>query len=547
MTSVVSTPARAVRSRPGPGWLDWIETRTWVLSLLLAAATLALYYPVHHHPFVNYDDSVYVTANPHVQSGLDWDTVKWAFTTYDAGNWHPLTWLSHTLDCQLFELHPAGHHDVNLLLHGLNVLLLFWVLQKATGFAGRSFMVAALFALHPINVQTVAWVAERKNLLSMLFFLLALGAYQWYARQPGVGRYALVALLFALGLMAKPQVITLPCVLLLWDYWPLRRMSLPALAGPSGEGPPMVPAKSFYSLLEEKFPLLAIAGVNAFITMQAQRAGGARNYLPRFIRLRNAIICYARYVGKAVWPSHLALFYPHPGYSLKVSHVVAALIFLLAVTALVIHQRRYRYLAVGWFWFLGILVPMIGLIQVGVQAMADRYAYLPFIGLFIMICWGVADWSEQRHISPVWLATVSIAVLVALTVTARVQLGHWTDNVTLWSHTAQVTGPNFIAENSLGIALARAGRPEEGITHVRAALAIKPDDAASNLNLAEYDRRHGNLIACIERCKRVPAMTQLTLEKASAYAKMALAYHELGDTAHERECLEEVQKIQRGQ
>src|ERR1017187_8688001 len=324
-------------------------------------------------------------------------------------------------------------------------------------------------------------------------------------------------------------------------------MSLPALAGPSGEGPPMVPAKSFYSLLEEKFPLLAIAGVNAFITMQAQRAGGARNYFPRFIRLGNAIICYARYVGKAVWPSHLALFYPHPGYSLKVSHVVAALIFLLAVTALVIHQRRYRYLAVGWFWFLGILVPMIGLIQVGVQAMADRYAYLPFICLFIMICWGVADWLGQRHISPVWLATVSIAVLVALTVTTRVQLGHWTDNVTLWSHTVQVTGPNFIAENSLGIALARAGRPEEGITQVRAALAITPGDAASNLNLAEYDRRHGNLLACIERCKKVPAMTQLTLEKAAAYSKMALAYHVLGDTAHERECLQEVEKIQRGQ
>lgn len=547
MTSVVSTPARAVRSRPGPGWLDWIETRTWVLSLLLAAATLALYYPVHHHPFVNYDDSVYVTANPHVQSGLDWDTVKWAFTTYDAGNWHPLTWLSHTLDCQLFELNPAGHHDVNLLLHGLNVLLLFWVLHKATGFAGRSFMVAALFALHPINVQTVAWVAERKNLLSMLFFLLALGAYQWYARQPGVGRYALVALLFALGLMAKPQVITLPCVLLLWDYWPLRRMSLPALAGPAGEGPPMVPAKSFYSLLEEKFPLLAIAGVNAFITMQAQGRGGARNYFPRFIRLGNAILCYARYVEKAVWPSHLALFYPHPGYSLKVSHVVAALIFLLAITALVIHQRRYRYLAVGWFWFLGTLVPMIGLIQVGVQAMADRYAYLPFIGLFIMICWGVADWSGQRHISAAWLATVSIALLVALTVTARVQLGHWTDNVTLWSHTVQVTGPNFIAENSLGIALQRAGREDDAIPHYWKAVAINPDDAASNLNLAEYDRRHGNLLACIERCRKVPAMTQLAIEKAAAYAKMALAYHTLGDTARERECLEEVQKKQRGQ
>jgi hypothetical protein len=227
--------------------------------------------------------------------------------------------------------------------------------------------------------------------------------------------------------------------------------------------------------------------------------------------------------------------------------VLAALVVLLAITALAVIQWRRRYLAVGWLWFLGTLVPMIGLIQVGVQAMADRYAYLPFIGLFIMICWGVADWSEQRHISPAWLATVSIAVLVALTVTARVQLGHWTDNVTLWSHTVQVTGPNFIAQNSLGIALARAGRPEEGITHVRAALAIKPDDAASNLNLAEYDRRHGNLLACIERCKKVPAMTQLALEKAAAYSKMALAYHVLGDTAHERECLQEVEKIQRGQ
>ena len=545
MTSVVSAPEMA--ARPGLAWLDWIETRTWVLGLLLAVATLALYYPVHHHPFVNYDDSIYVTENPHVQSGLDWDTVKWAFTTYDAGNWHPLTWLSHTLDCQLFELNPAGHHDVNLLLHVLNVLLLFWVLQQATGFAGRSFMVAAVFALHPINVQTVAWVAERKNLLSMLFFLLALGAYRWYARKPRVGSYAVVALLFALGLMAKPQVITLPCVLLLWDYWPLRRMSLPALERSSGDVPPMIPARSFYSLVEEKVPLLAIAGVNALITMQAQRTGGARNYFPRFIRLGNAIICYARYVGKAVWPSRLALFYPHPGYSLKTSHVLAALVVLLAITALAVIQWRRRYLAVGWLWFLGTLVPMIGLIQVGVQAMADRYAYLPFIGLFIMICWGVADWSEQRHISPAWLATVSIAVLVALTVTARVQLGHWTDNVTLWSHTVQVTGPNFIAQNSLGIALARAGRPEEGITHVRAALAIKPDDAASNLNLAEYDRRHGNLLACIERCKKVPAMTQLALEKAAAYSKMALAYHVLGDTAHERECLQEVEKIQRGQ
>ncbi|HEY5175026.1 MAG TPA: hypothetical protein VII95_05620 [Terriglobales bacterium] len=544
MTSIDLTPTMGAESRPDPGWLHWIETRTWVLSLLLVVATFALYYPVSHHPFVNYDDTVYVTTNLHVQGGLDWDTVEWAFTTFDEANWHPLTWLSHALDCQLFQLNAAGHHDTNLLLHVLNVLLLFWVLLQATGFAGRSFMVAGLFALHPINVQTVAWVAERKNLLSMLFFLLALGAYRWYAYKPRMGRYAVVALLFALGLMAKPQVITLPCVLLLWDYWPLRRMS--ALEPSSGEAPPTIPQKSFTELVEEKLPLFAIAVADAVITMKAQRVGGARNWFPPLIRLGNATVSYARYVGKAFWPSRLALFYPHPGASLKMWEVLAALIFLLAVTALALIQRRHRYLPVGWLWFVGTLVPMIGLIQVGVQAMADRYAYLSFIGLFIMVCWGVADWSEQRHISPAWQAGVSIVVLLALTLVARAQLDRWGDNVTLWTHTLQVTGPNFIAENSLGIALEREGKVEEAITHFRAAVTINPDDAASNLNVAEYDRVHGNLLACIERCKKVPAMTQLTIQKAQAFAKMALAYRALGDTAHERECLKEVEKIQRG-
>jgi protein O-mannosyl-transferase len=544
VTSVDLIPKAPAEAPSSQGWLYWIEARTWVLGLLLVVATLALYYPVNSHPFVNYDDTLYVTENAHVQAGLQWKTVKWAFTTYDEANWHPLTWLSHALDYQLFQLNAAGHHDVNLLLHVLNVLLLFWVLLRATGLAGRSFMVAALFAVHPINVQTVAWVAERKNLLSMLFFLLALGAYRWYARRPRVGPYAVVAALFALGLMAKPQIITLPCVLLLWDYWPLRRMFARAGDAEYPATPTTIPPKGLIWLIVEKLPLFAIAGANAVITMHAQRHGGARNWFPRLIRLGNAIVCYARYIGKTFWPSKLALFYPHPGDTLKLWKVVAALIFLLAITALVVIKHRRRYLPVGWLWFIGTLVPMIGLVQVGIQAMADRYAYLPLIGLFIMICWGVADLSESRHLAPTGLAAVSVAVLLSLMVVARVQLNHWTDNISLWSHTLQVTESSFIAENSLGVALERKGELNEAIKHFRAALAINPNDAATNLNIAEYDRLHGDLVACIERCKKVPDMTQLRTQKMQAYAKMALAYHALGDYIDEQQCLDKVRQIQ---
>ena len=279
--------------------------------------------------------------------------------------------------------------------------------------------------------------------------------------------------------------------------------------------------------------------------MHAQRMGGARNWFPRTVRLGNAIVSYARYVEKVLWPSRLALFYPHPA-SLKMWEVLAALVFLLAVTAFVVVQRRHRYLPVGWFWFLGTLVPMIGLVQVGVQAMADRYAYLSVIGLFIMICWGVADWSAQRHIAPAWLAGVGVAVLLALAVMCRAQIDYWGDNVTLWSHTVQVTGPNFIAENSLGVALNREGRKEAAIEHFRAALAVNPNDAAANLNVAEYDRVHGRLQEAIERCQRVPAMTRLTIQKVEAFEKMALAYRALGDNARAQKCDEVVEKIQRG-
>ncbi len=515
---------------------------TWVLSLLLVVVTIALYYPVNDHPFSNYDDNGYVTANARVQSGLNRHTIKWAFLTFDQANWHPVTWMSHALDCQLFQLDPAGHHDVNLLLHVVNVLLLFWVLYRATGFAGRSFMVAALFALHPINVQTVAWIAERKNVLSMLFFLLALGAYQWYVRAPRATRYAVVALLFALGLMAKPQVITLPLVLLLWDYWPLRRISARAVESPSGKVPATISAKSIYVLVEEKFPLFAIAGLSAVITMRAQGSNHATNWLPLSVRLSNAIVSYARYVGKAFWPSRLALYYPHPGDSLKAWVVMASLTFLLAVTAFVVLQRRHRYLPVGWFWFLGTLVPMIGVVQVGGQAMADRYAYLPFIGLFMMICWGVAEWAEERSVSVAWLAAVGVAVLVALSAVSYRQIGYWGDNIVLWQHTIDVTAPNFIAEDILGGALVDAGRGEEALQHYHTAVEIAPNDPISNLDLAMYAQRHGDPQQAIARAEVVLRSVPAARLRMKAYRTMGLAYRDLGNETKAQECLEAAQE-----
>jgi hypothetical protein len=386
--------------RPGPGQLAPPGRLILLLSFLLVAATLALYSPVNHHPFLNYDDDEYVTDNAHVKAGLSGDTVAWAFTSYDAANWHPLTWLSHALDYQLFQLDPGGHHDANLLLHGLNVALLFWVLWQATGYAGRSLMVAALFALHPINVESVVWVAERKNLLSLLFFLLALGAYRWYASQPRVGRYAAVTLFYVLGLMSKPQVITLPFLLLLWDYWPLRRMAVREEKATDANGPDAIlPQRSFAWLVKEKIPLFVLSASSAVITMRAQRLGGGINPDSALLtRLANAIVSYARYLGEAFWPTRLAPIYPYPVGPFKAWEVAVAALLLAAITALAIAGRRHRYLLVGWFWFLGTLVPMIGLVQVGRQAMADRYAYLPFVGLFIVICWGVSDWARQRHV-----------------------------------------------------------------------------------------------------------------------------------------------------
>lgn len=500
------------------------------------------------------DDEAYVVNNAHLRSASVADTVAWAFTTYDLANWHPITWLSHAADVHMFQLDPAGHHDVNLLLHVVNALLLFWILLRATGYAGRSFMVAALFALHPINVETVAWVSERKNILSLLFFLLALGAYRWYAQKPRIGRYAVVALFYALGLMAKPQVITFPFVLLLWDYWPLRRMFASAKEQTSS-----IPPQKFSWLVLEKIPLLVLSLLSAIVTMAAQSSAGAMRYYPFAIRLANAIVSYVRYIGKAFWPSTLAVFYPHP--ELSSASVAGALLLLLAITAFVIQQRTKRYLAVGWLWFLGTLVPMIGVVQVGEQAMADRYAYLTFIGLFLMVCWGMSEWVEQRHLSPIWLAVPSVVVLLAFSVVTYRQLSYWSDNVKLWTRMMAISSGSYEVEENLGVALLETGQPDAAMHHFQQVIDFVPAASAdmgrelagyaavAHLYVGAYDQQHGKPALAILHYKKVLDLAQafaaqnvyanvppvLRRMKAAALGNMGDAYYTIRDLAQAKE------------
>ena len=521
--------------------------RKLVFGLLLVVATLAVYNPVSHNGFVNFDDDRYVVDNAQVRAGLHWNTVSWAFTSFDQANWHPLTWLSHALDCQLFQLNPVGHHYINLLFHAANALLLFLILQWFTGYAGRSLMAAALFALHPLNVESVAWVAERKNVLSMFFFLLALAAYGWYVSKPGVMRYLSVAALFAMGLMSKPMVITLPLVLLLLDYWPLGRMGSSAKAGVQAGRDAQFGARvqPIWKLCLEKLPLLVFSALSAIVTMMAQGAGGAvlssAAHNPR-LRLENVIVSYEAYIEKAVWPFHLAALYPYP-HSLPMWEVVASGIVLLAISVAILRYRERRFLVVGWLWFVVTMVPMIGLIQVGNQAMADRYAYLPMIGLFVMIVWAVSEWAQRRQVSGKILAVAGIAVLLVLATLTHMQLAYWHDDSTLWSHALAVTRNNFVAENNFGKALIRRGRPDDAILHFRAAAALEPGDSASQLNLGIYAQEHGDLQQAKAQYTNALRLTTDAQVQASAYANLGTVYFALGEYAQAQKSLTAALKL----
>jgi len=443
--------------------------RTAVLCILLAAATIALYLPALQNRFLMFDDRDYVTGNSHVQGGLSWGTVKWAFTTMQAANWHPLTWLSHAFDYQLFVLNPLGHHLDNLLLHALNAVLLFLILQWMTKRTGPSLLVAALFAVHPLNVESVAWIAERKNVLSTLFFFLTIGAYAWYAKKPDWRRYLLLALLFAMGLLAKPMVITLPFVLLLLDYWPLGRIAIRPSpftfrqnAGTESSGEKRK-AKSeerssgerqFLRLLLEKVPLLLLCIASAWLTLRAQNT--TVRSLTEFgfpVRLENAIVAYWLYLWKALWPVGLSVLYPHPSGLLPVWQVVASGFFLVGVTILVVVFRRKGYLPVGWFWYLGTLVPVIGLVQVGDAALADRYAYLTLIGIFVMVAWGLDDWADSKRVSTAWRVIPALAVVIVLACVSSRQIRYWESDYGLWAHAVAVSPENPEAQESLADAL----------------------------------------------------------------------------------------------
>lgn len=517
--------------------------RTALLCAALMALTIALYFPVRAFAFFNLDDQYYIVDNPHLHDGINLKSIGWSFSTLTRQNWIPLSFLSHALDYSLFGRNAGGHHAMNVLFHALNAALLFWVLKRATGYVGRSFMVAALFAVHPMNVEAVAWVAERKTVLSMVFFLLGLAVYRWYVSQPTDGRYRVLALVYALGLSAKAQIITLPAVFLLWDFWPLQRMSLGQELSPEAKVPPF-PQKSFVWLIKEKISLLLIAAAAAMLTFYSEGGARPRYWPPLSERLSNAVFSYSQYIAKAFCPMNLAPMYPNRGTSLALWQVGASVLLLLIVTGLVLLGRRHRYLPVGWFWFLGTLLPMIEIFQFGKEGMADRFSYEALIGLFIMVCWGCSDWVQQRRLSTAWLAASGMAAVLALTMATHRQLSYWEYPEKMWWHALEVVPNDWIAEGQVGRFLALKGKEQEALQHYRRAIAVHPDDSLSNLSLGIYEQQHGDPTSALARYEI--ALQDMSIERkdrANIYQNMSVAYRDLGDHAKAHEAYQKAVEL----
>ena len=469
-----------------------------LICLLLLLATFAVYWQVQSSEFVNFDDNLYVTENSKVQAGLTMKGVIWAFTagTWVSNCWHPLTWLSHMLDCQFFGLNAGGHHLTSLFFHIANTLLLFFVLKRMTGALWQSGFVAALFALHPLHVESVAWVSERKDVLSTLFWLLTMGAYCRYAERPGLSRYFLVLLFFVLGLMSKPMLVTLPFVLLLMDYWPLGRLHW---GQANREDDVKILESSVFCLVGEKIPFFVLSALASIAVFIAEQKGGALKPLSwPFMKLHiaNALVSYIRYLGKVVWPGGLAFFYPNPKmFSMQLWwEAIGSGMLLVCLTVILARAvRRFPYLAVGWLWYLGTLVPVIGVVQAGSFAMADRYTYVTLIGVFIMIAWGVPKLLPQWRRRNSWLAVTATIFLTILMAITWKQVQYWKNSTTLFEHALQVTSNNHMAHNGLGVVLKNQGRFDEAIGHYLEALRIKPDFQETHNNLGfAYFRKGDN-------------------------------------------------------
>ena len=500
----------------------------------LILSTLLVFWQVRNFEFTNYDDNGYVAENPHFSNGLNSDDIIWAFTAPNIGNWLPLTWLSFMLDCQLFGLDPGWMHLVNLLLHIANTLLLFAVLKKMTGSLWPSAFVAAAFALHPMHVESVAWVIERKDVLSTLFLLLTLAAYVGYVRGTGLFRYLLTVLLFASGLLAKPMLVTLPFLLLLLDYWPLNRFAAPRAIKTSGGKPGKpVPIHDghaiLYRIIIEKIPFFALAAVSSVITFIVQRGSGAVpdfNILPLYSRVVNAFLSYAKYIGKMFWPQDLAVFYPFDARTIQSWQVVLCALLLLVISVFVIRfGRKQKYLFVGWFWFLGTLIPVIGLVQSGAQSLADRYTYISYIGLFIMIAWALPELLSKWPYHKMALGLSMVIVLITLGICTHQQVSYWNNSTALFSHAIEVTQNNYLAHNNRGGAYVELGRWQEAIEDFNQAIRIKSDYAEAHNNLGvAYGKlgRHQDAVKVYKQAIRIRP------DYAEAHYNLGNAYLNLG-------------------
>jgi protein O-mannosyl-transferase len=502
--------------------------RCWLIvgiCLSLGVLTWLVFGQTLRHDFINYDDPRYVYENTRITSGLSISGIAWAFTHIHSMNWHPLTTISHMLDCQLYGLKAGWHHFTNVLLHTLAGILLFLALQQMTGAVWRSAFVAAVFAVHPLRVESVAWIAERKDVLSGVLFMLTLLAYVYYVRLPRIGRYLVVVFVFACGLMSKPMLVTLPFVLLVLDYWPLCRIGSQALGG----------RRQLLIPVLEKIPLIALSAGSSVVTFLVQKgAVGQTADLPILERINNAVVSYVLYIWQMLWPVNLAVFYPHPENRLPLWEIICSLLLLICITAVAITLRKQRpYLIAGWLWYLGMLVPVIGLVQVGWQGRADRYTYLPQIGLYIAVTWDVADltalWRHQRSI----LSAPALLTVVVLGWRAWVQTSYWRDSETLFRHARAVTVNNDVAENNLGIVFLRQGKVDEAISLLQAAVNLRPDNSPAHENLAKALLQKGQVAEALIHYRKLLELQPDNIEVHNIVGTVLVQQGEIKDGVEE--------------